>query len=808
MKKINLLILIFVFLSSISFAQYSVTFHVMKPDGGNLSSASVTYNGATQNTNYSGLTTFTNVPAGTQSYSITKNHYLDATGDVTVVDQDITVDVTMDWLLYDQTFTVVDENANPVEGALVTMGDYSATTDASGVAVVGVNNGSHKWWITGVGYIKANGNKYVTSANSYSVTLLDNIQNGWEWIDLGLTSIVYAMSFPGDQSLVGYACGSSLTYNGDGFIYKTTDGGDNWVSLTDTIDIPGMYDVEFVDELTGYAAGQGETFMKTTDGGETWTITTISGASEINDMDFYNDTTGVMVSYLGVSYTTDGGDTWTVSTGTSGQHHAIQYVDEMTLFAAGMTKIEKSTDGGVTWSQVYYTPGSVLLGVNFIDEKLGYVVGDYGQIIKTDNGGATWTSVNIDDQLFHDIHICDEDNAFVFGTPEIIYNTIDGGSSWNSAYPTSWMYAFHDVEVTSDDIAFVSASGGNIVRKTLEYISDYTLTFNVDNGADPIEGATVIINSETLTTNESGIAEIELLEGVYDYTVDYGFCAQYSGTVTIEGGDITEVVSMDCPDSYYVTFIVDDGENPIEGASIEINSETLTTDVSGTAEIFLMEGEYSYTVDYGLCDQYSGTITIEGGDLTENISMSCPPEYIVTFILDMTAPIADGTFIPGTDAVYISGSAWGDAEPGTDPNLELTDIDLNGVYTAVFEIIDGDYEYNYYKNAGWDGIEETGVVRTFTVDGEDVVLQDVWGSMLGVNELNSSIYGVWPNPSNGTININTEDECKLEVVDMMGKVIETRTIDGSTEINIENKGIYFLRFSNAEGIYTQKVIVK
>jgi len=56
-------------------------------------------------------------------------------------------------------------------------------------------------------------------------------------------------------------------------------------------------------------------------------------------------------------------------------------------------------------------------------------------------------------------------------------------------------------------------------------------------------------------------------------------------------------------------------------------------------------------------------------------------------------------------------------------------------------------------------------------------------------------------------NINVDNNYRLEVFDITGRVIDTRNLTGNTTLELDNAGIYFLRFSNDEGSYTEKVIV-
>jgi len=73
----------------------------------------------------------------------------------------------------------------------------------------------------------------------------------------------------------------------------------------------------------------------------------------------------------------------------------------------------------------------------------------------------------------------------------------------------------------------------------------YTLTFIVkatDNTL--LEGASISINSETIVTNASGEATIDLAPGTYDYTVSLQDYLEVAGNVTITNANATENVEM------------------------------------------------------------------------------------------------------------------------------------------------------------------------------------------------------------------------------------------------------------------------
>jgi hypothetical protein len=159
----------------------------------------------------------------------------------------------------------------------------------------------------------------------------------------------------------------------------------------------------------------------------------------------------------------------------------------------------------------------------------------------------------------------------------------------------------------------------------------------------------------------------------------------------------------------------------------------------GEQVIISLDG-YTGVVQIGL---YGGsTIANADNDLMVNNFTIQELLYPITFNLDMSTAAG---FDHDTEAIYIAGdfpgATWN--QPGSNPNLQLSRVDLTDVYTITLDLPPASYEYKYFRNAGWDGGEWTGGSnRTIVVDGI-VETEDVFGGDI-----------TWANlqwPENGTI---------------------------------------------------------
>lgn len=296
-------------------------------------------------------------------------------------------------------------------------------------------------------------------------------QSDWEVIDTGFDYILYDMAFPEGQSEIGFAVGSTSTYNGDGIIIQTTDSGDTWEQISSD-DLPGLEACFFTSLDTGYVGGWDSYFAKTTDGGATWTeIEVDSDIWYINDMEFWDENNGIVSAWGGLAFVTDdAGETWTEATGIVSGIQDLAYASADVLFSCGGDEnIHKSEDGGLTWEEIYSGQFQyVFVGVEFLDEDFGVVGGEDGRILITEDGGETWTTNNTTFfHLWHGFHIFNTDSIYVAGTPEGIYKTTDGGATYVDDFPeSSYEPALYKILFTADNnTGYVCGSQGTFMRK-------------------------------------------------------------------------------------------------------------------------------------------------------------------------------------------------------------------------------------------------------------------------------------------------------------------------------------------------------
>lgn len=156
------------------------------------------------------------------------------------------------------------------------------------------------------------------------------IPTPWDFADVDMISALegWAVSQPvtGDHASIFHTNNAGHTWKQQGLLFRqlngvsfadalhgvavgnecryTRNGGDSWL-LSSTA--PGtLFDVDLVDQNTGYACGFGAVW-KTHDGGQTWTRQSIPLSGNFVGIDFVNATTGWVVGAEGSVYKSDDG---------------------------------------------------------------------------------------------------------------------------------------------------------------------------------------------------------------------------------------------------------------------------------------------------------------------------------------------------------------------------------------------------------------------------------------------------------------------------------------------------------------------
>lgn len=224
------------------------------------------------------------------------------------------------------------------------------------------------------------------------------------------------MTFP--DSLHGWIVGNSHPGYPENspVILRTEDGGRHWEPLSfpaeyfpnlpfaiDTL----LYEVTFLDSLTGFVGSIGSIF-RTTDGGTTWDSTHVPRGYDqtgelffpaVNDIAFVDSLHGWATGGTGLDgagtilHSTDGGVHWAVSDSFTLASNAIAFASENFGAAFGGfwgAAVQVTSDGGNQWDSPWVQVPVPLFDGGWVDTTEGWAVGADGAIVHTTDAGSTW----------------------------------------------------------------------------------------------------------------------------------------------------------------------------------------------------------------------------------------------------------------------------------------------------------------------------------------------------------------------------------------------------------------------------------
>ncbi len=297
---------------------------------------------------------------------------------------------------------------------------------------------------------------------------------------------------------------------GAGLILETTDGGKSWVSHASGVDryrrsrwsVPTLYSVAFADSLNGWLTGHdsgmtvGGFILRSLDGGENWAFQLKSDSMwhpRHGLWDIASSSDGQVWAVGGkgtILHTDDGGKTWTNQpSGTKAALLSVEFCDEQRGWAVGSSwTILHTSDAGRSWqSQVLrsdqlpirapeakpfpwprylsvYPYEDVLTSVSFIDCRQGWIAGDHGAILHTEDGGETWLAqVSGTRERLNAVQFVSPQLGWAAGDRGVILKTTDGGKEWMTQ-SSETREDLRDLNFVDTDHGWIGGSYGTLLN--------------------------------------------------------------------------------------------------------------------------------------------------------------------------------------------------------------------------------------------------------------------------------------------------------------------------------------------------------
>ena len=278
----------------------------------------------------------------------------------------------------------------------------------------------------------------------------------------------------------------------------------NWTAQASGTEV-SLNDVQFLDNMTGWAVGDGGTIVATVDGGETWAAQTSGTDRKLRSVFFLDQDTGWIAggeSPLIVLYTVNGGADWEALSATAPDAaflNEIQFSSSTHGYGITQFDIYHTEDGGTTWVKgVYHSSISDNLNVrdlHVLSDTSALVCGSYrinsittrpGVYDNLTNFDGEWMRQGADnfdtEDILRAIYVTESKKGFAGGEKGKIYSMVAEGNTfpgiWELNFTTpsgGWIWSIDffgndygvfntSVEVNAQTVQLIyhSANGGDI----------------------------------------------------------------------------------------------------------------------------------------------------------------------------------------------------------------------------------------------------------------------------------------------------------------------------------------------------------
>lgn len=282
-------------------------------------------------------------------------------------------------------------------------------------------------------------------------TVLRSTDAGATWA----TSLLPAGTFFGlGQAIAFEDTQSGWVSSRNGQMYETTDGGLTWSTFTSPTNWT-VYGLQRSASLS-YMLEDDQVWRWN---GAGWTYSHFPWTSNARDFHIVGSF-GLTVGLSGrIHVSPNAGGNWLLSLEDNGfEHEGVVILDSMTAVVVGeQGRVLRTTDAANSWNVVHGgggTPNNYwIYGMHAPDTDTVFAACNSGVILRSDDGGGTWTQQDggTAQTHFRAVHFFDDQNGYAVGEKQGFYPTFssthDGGLNWYEVNHLG-MYDIFDVVAT------------------------------------------------------------------------------------------------------------------------------------------------------------------------------------------------------------------------------------------------------------------------------------------------------------------------------------------------------------------------
>lgn len=532
--------------------------------------------------------------------------------------------------------------------------------------------------------------------------------------------------------------------------------------------------------------------------------------------------------------------------------------NDNTMYVANGSGLYKSTDLGVTFTNVYSASSAITsIEVHSSDSSIVYLTtsGVGGQVLKSTNGGTTFTNFSTGLPSIGKNIIVHQgrntDNPLYLGTDLGVFYRDDSMTSWQPFDINLPNVSVTDLEVNLEDAKLVAATYGRGIWQTdipVQIPTDDVKFVSIQSpGIDINCGATITPQVEVKNTGTNAITAVTFnytIDGTpFNYVWNGSIASNANATVALPAASLSRgvhnlnVTSTITNDAYSdnnsgtISFYVNDPGtvgvvNPFttpanalisynDGGSGSqwvrgIRTSGIMTSSGNTVYTTNLTGNYPDNIKSYLVSQCYNLSNVTNPQISFAMKYDLELNWDIVYVEYSTDFGANWSVLgqmgpnwynsdrtqatAGNDCYNCPGAQW----TGTNASLTTYSYPLNALNTEtniIFRIV-------FHS-------DEAENLRGVNVD--DFVIS---GTLSNQNfEMNNIV--VYPNPSKGIFNISLGNiqPTAIDVYDLTGKVIlsksaiQSSNIETSIDLSNAATGIYFVKIT-AENQSTVKRIIK
>ncbi len=494
----------------------------------------------------------------------------------------------------------------------------------------------------------------------------------------------------------------------------------------------------------------------------------------------------------------------TPSFGANIKQAAIAENNSNIIIVARNSAIEKSTDGGVTFSSIKNNlPIRSITDIAFDpknDDVIIVTYGDYNannsKVYITTNGGSTWSNItyNLGDMPIRSVVIDHTNDANIYLGAEIgVYTKPMNGTTWTLFNTDLPNVAVLELDINYGSNTLKAATWGrglweyNIVGR-----KDYPAIITTENSSPP-----------TLDKPKKGVDQLVTSVISYDNTLSAVYCEWSTSTPTF--GNIIPMTNT--VDSTWVT------TSPLPDVAVgtkmffKVFAVGDNNDTTETYKFMYEQHPFDYCAAMG--DSASGNLYLENVTI-ENINNNTNNNLYTNYTNPWLTLYADSTY----NLDVTANTGWGENDYGawidfnsdaefTQDEIILWEIgpgqsNVNNTFTVPNNARAGDTVTMRIRLSYWGQEPRPCGTQFGEVEDYNVILKTN-GQAIGIEDITkANQIKLYPNPTTGKIYLDFADANKYDYLlkSQIGQLIEKGTLDNQNnvlDISTYAAGVYFLQ---------------